>query len=44
MNINEVHEWVGESTITDLFIKELVEFDFLENNYVSADKGHFGHI
>ena len=33
MNINEVHEWVGESTITDLFIRELVEFDFLEEQF-----------
>ena len=33
MNRNEVDEWVGESEITDLFIRELVEFNFLGEQF-----------
>ena len=39
MNRNEVDEWVGESEITDLFIRELVEFNFLGEQF-----NHFNYF
>ena len=30
MNIKQVEEWVGESNITPLFTKELIEFKLVE--------------
>ena len=33
MNIKQVEEWVGESNITPLFTKELIEFNFIEDRF-----------